>query len=212
MPDLDQFERKIHGKGWLRVYRLACSGAPVCEIAHAAIRAACAAIRSEPCEAVREVYSALRRRVPCVGGIATRAASPGPVDVEVEAIVAGRGEQELGRVSGDAALRVRERFTDWPAVGDGELSEAFAVELVFGLAVRRCLSCSRLGVAAQRGRSLEDQLGWESELRGALAQQCGPLASEIRSGAPIRAPRRGVTHAAMTLERLRRPLELPPGA
>ena len=198
-----------------RVYRLLCSGAPVEEVANLMVRAFCASLRDEPEGVLCEFYDALRGALPGAAASFEGERGGGSPDLDFEAVAPGRLRSELGRIASDAALRAWERLNCHAAVGDGEVATAFTEELVRGYAERHCLSCSRTGVAAQRGRSLEGQLRWEDGVWAALPSTCAAPAREmfiVRSGGTIRAPRRSVRPAPMTLERLHQPLDLPPGA
>ena len=214
MPDDDRFERKLRGKGWGKVYRLASCSAPTEAVADKVMGAAVHILRTESIQCVRACYAELREAVcllrpPLFRDSLSRHAFD-QLNSGVEALQADEGFCENARLAADAARRTFNEV-DQPGEipGDDVLAQRFTTNLVWALTERRCLSAVRDGIMQSSGRTKEEQANWEAELKRSAAQPCGPLSKSLLGedrARPIRAPGRLFKPAPVTLETLNQPV------
>jgi hypothetical protein len=212
MPDDDRFERRLRGKGWRSVYRLACSG-PIETVADKILGAATHVFRNEPIQCVREMYNELGNAVAAVNGTLfhdeIRRQAFEQLSSSLERIVADDGHSEISRVAQRAVLRTLAELEERGGVTDDMARQQFTRNLVFELSERRCLSAVRDGIMETSGREKQTQLEWESEVRNTLLGPCGALSRSLLGATDsrsIRAPNRLVRPRPTTIETLNQPL------
>jgi len=214
MPDDDRFERKLRGKGWRKVYRLACCGAPIPAVADRVMGATAHVFRIESTECVRACYAALREAIcllePSLFRDSVSNHASDQLNSRVEALETDEGFSEISRLAADVARRT---FNEVDRPGeipdDDALAQRFTMNLVWALTERRCLSAVRDGIMQSSGRTKEEQANWEVKLKKSIADPCGPLSKSLLGedrARSIRAPGRLFKPAPVTLETLNQPL------
>lgn len=215
MPDVDRFETKLRGKGWRKVYRLGCSGAPTEAVVDRIMRAAVNVFRSEGTQCVRRTYSRLQE---CINLLRTTPLFRESIihnafdqlSSEIHRLVEEEGYSDLARLTERAALQTFVEMEQSAQIPSNDLiRQEFMRNLVWDLSQRRCLSAVRDGIMQSTGRDAQAQMNWEAKLRGLLLESCGALSksllSEEASGS-IRAPRRVFKPKPTTVETLYQPL------
>lgn len=214
MPDSDRFERRLRGKGWRSVYRLACSRAPINAVVDRVMGAVANVFRTESIEGIQKIFTALREgldllRNPLFKEPLSQQAFD-QVTSNVQAIVRDEGFSEVCRLTERAMLRTFNEIDRCGQIPSKDvIAQQLTKNLVWGLAERRCLSAVRDGMMERSGRNNEAQLNWEAELNNAIAEPCASLSKSLLGEDPnrvVRAPRRLFKPTPMTLETLNQPL------
>jgi len=213
MPDGDRFERKLFGKGWRGVYRLACSLAPVEAIVDKILGAAAHRFRTENTQVVREIFIELRDANDLRNATRLReSVSQQAFDQlasSAEALKVDAGHSEMARFGERAALRTfNELEKSDIRASDEALKQQFTRNLVWELAERHCFGVVRDGIIESTGRDRADQLVFEGKVRSVLVEPCGTLSKSLLAEERhlIRAPKRLLKPKAMTIETLTAPL------
>ncbi len=215
MPDVDRFETKLRGKGWRKLYRLACSGVPTEAVVDRIMRAAVNVFRSEGTQCIRRAYSRLQERINLLRTtpLFRESISHNAFDQlssDLRRVLEEEGYSELARLSEHAALRTFNE-TEQPAQipSDHVLRHYFIRNLVSELSQRRCLCAVRVGIMQSTHRDAQAQLNWEARLRELLLAPCGALSKSLLSeddSDSIRAPKRVFKPKPTTVETLNQPL------
>jgi hypothetical protein len=214
MPDGDRFERKLFGKGWRKIYRLACNGAPESLIADEVIRAIAHGLRNKlACPALDRICDAISEALSAAGqnrGAGFRGHdSVDPfymLSIELERVQstepASLSMQLAVNAAQSAYLGMEERAQ---AIAPQEVRALFSHRFVEYLLRNQCLDRVRDGIAEKRSWSAEDQITWEQKLITTLAEPAERLiesAFKASSKEKIRAPRRLTPKMKMTLDEL----------
>ncbi len=217
MPDVDRFETKLRGRGWRRVYRLACSGAPIEAVVDKITGAVANVFRSEGTQCIRAIYSKLEKAFNLLKSSPLFAESIShnafeELSSDIHQIVEDEGYTELSRFAEHAGIQTFNEMEQHAHALDSDvLGQHFVRNLVSALAQRRCLSAVRDGIMQSSGRDAPAQMNWEAALRELLLKPCGSLSESLLSKdtvGPIRAPRRLFRPKPTTLETLTQPMHV----
>jgi hypothetical protein len=212
MPDGDRFTRRLRGKGWFRVYRLACSKESPSLISDKLMEACAAAIRDgipvsllqqagkEVCFAL-QLEAQVREREPDSLGDSAYLNLSNKLDAFISS-----GNFDLVQALTDAVRTVFIEFRQSCATStEKQVIDRLAAVFVEKVVQTRFLARVRDGIMENCQRSIPEQISWEQELRYNLI---GPakkmLAAVLRSTtkAKIRAPKRSTPRRETTLEML----------
>lgn len=212
MPDGDKFTRRLRGKGWHRVYRLACNNECPSLIADEMMKASAAAIRDGvpvpvlP-QATEAICSALQieSQMKELGSASLKDFAYLNLSDSLSSSIAG-GDFDLMQTLQDSAQSVfLELRQSCDTATDKQVAERLAAIFVERVAQTRFLARVRDGIMEQCQRSVPDQISWEQELRLMLISPAKKmLAGVLRSStkANIRAPKRSTPRRETTLEML----------
>ncbi len=214
MPDGDRFERSLFGKGWRKVYRMACNnesfsllGDVLMMAVAAALRGplACASlplVRDAVCNALRE--KALSKQLnfgdlPVVDPYCLLSDS-------LSQILAADSNALSTQLASRAAQTVYLEFHLQRSPVTSEQVQNRLAELFVEWVVRhQCLARVREPVAEKNGRSAEAQMAWEENLFIHLAEPSRKMLAPVfrtDGAATVRAPRRATQQRKMTLDEL----------
>ncbi len=217
MPDVDRFETRLRGRGWGKVYRLACSGAPTEAVVDKIMGAVANVFRREGTQCIRAIYSSLEKAFKLLTGSPLFSESISQnafeeLSSDIHQIVQNDTFSELSRLAQHAAIQTfNEMEQRAQTVSSDVLGQHFVRNLVFSLAQRRCLSAVRDGIMQSSGRDAQAQLDWEAALLELLLKPSGSLSETLLSKdavGPIRAPRRLFRPKPTTLETLSQPMHV----
>ncbi len=217
MPDVDRFETKLRGKGWRKLYWLACSGAPTEAVVDRILGAVTSVFRTEASQCVRrtctrleEAFGLLRDTTLFREQVSQSAFEQ--LSSHVQEIKEEEGYSDLARLTERAALQTFVEMEQAPQIPSNDLiRQEFMTNLVWDLSQRSCLSPVRDGIMQSTGRNAQSQMNWEAKLRELLLEPCGALTKSLLSEegkGPIRAPRRLFKPKPTTLEALNQPLRV----
>ncbi len=212
MPDGDKFSRRLRGKGWHRVYRLACRNESQSLIADEMMKACAAAIRggvpiSQLPQTTEEICSALQ-----LESEMKELESASLRDVAYLTLSdnlsnsTSSGDFDLQQSLADSARRVfLELRQSCDTATEKQVAERLAAVFVERVVQTRFLARVRDGIMEQCQRSIPDQISWEQELRQKLISPAKKmLAGVLRPSAKatVRAPNRSTPRRETTLEML----------
>lgn len=212
MPDGDKFTRRLRGKGWHRVYRLACNDERPSLIADEMIKASAAAIRGgvpvpllpQATEAICAALQ-LESQVNELESASLQDFAYLNLSNSLSDSIAG-GDFDLMQALQDSARSVfLELRQSCDTATDKQVEERLAAAFVERVVQTRFLGRVRDGIMEQSQRSIADQIAWEQELRLKLVSPAKKmLAGALRSStkAKIRAPKRSTPRRETTLEML----------
>lgn len=212
MPDGDKFTRRLRGKGWHRVYRLACSNEPLSLIADEIMKAAAAAIRDGvPVPLLPQTMEAICSALELESEMNEMESASFRDFVYLNlsdslSNTTSCGDFDLMQALQDSARSVfLELRRACDSATEKQVVERLAAVFVDKVMQTRFLARVRDGIMEQCQRSIADQIGWEQELRQKLISPAKKmLAGVLRSStkANIRAPKRSTPRRETTLEML----------
>lgn len=216
MPDSDRFERKLFGKGWRSVYRIACSSAPVEAIVDKIVGAAAHLFRTEDTRVIRDIYRELRDADDLRNATRLReSVSQQAFDQlasSAAALKLDAGHSEMARFGERAALRTFNEIEKAETrLSEDVLKQQFTRNLVWELTERRCFGVARDGITEATGRDRESQLGLETKIRGVLTEPCATLSKNLladEGSRLVRAPKRLLKSKPTTIDTLTAPLRV----
>lgn len=212
MPDGDKFTRRLRGKGWHRIYRLACSNESPSLLADEMMKACAAAIRDgipilrlpqtteEICSALqlesemKELESASLRDFAYLSLSDNMSNSTSSGDFDLL--------QSLADSAKSVFLELRQSCD---TATEKQVVERLATVFVERVVQTRFLARVRDGIMEKCQRSVPDQISWEQDLRQKLiAPAKKMLTGVLRSStkAQVRAPKRSTPRRETTLEML----------
>jgi len=215
MPDVDRFQTKLRGRGWRKVYLLACSGAPAEAVIDRILGAAVNVFQIEGTQSLRLIYSKLEESISLLRGTPLFRESLShttfdQLSSDIHKVVENQGYSELARLSERAALQTFVKMEQSAQIPSYDaVRQHFMRNLVWELSIRRCLSAAREGIRQSRGRGAQAQMDSEEELREALLQACVNLGRNLPSEHPsdsIHPPKPLFKPKPTTLETLNQPL------
>ncbi len=212
MPDGDKFTRRLRGKGWHRVYRLACNNERLSLIADEMMKASAAAIRDGvPVPLLPQVTEAicsalqLESQMKELESASLKDFAYLNLSDSLSNSIAD-GDFDLMQTLQDSVQSVfLELRQSCDTATDKQVAERLATVFVERVVQTRFLARVRDGIMEQCQRSVPDQIGWEQELRLKLISPAKKmLASVLRSStkANIRAPKRSTPRRETTVEML----------
>lgn len=214
MPDGDRFEWKLRGKGWRKVYRLLTSktGAPL--VAECVLTGVAAYLRknnetqySHFVNAVHEALSA-----PVLNLMPPESVLSGSTKLtgKLDTLVASSKFAESAQFAQRSALKTFLRLdAERAKVTREDVAKHFGSELSWEVAESQCIGIVRDKVTKETGRTIEEQVKFETTLREAVCktgQDLGKQLTEGRDMSHVRAPRKRVVRKELTVEDLHKPL------
>lgn len=215
MPDGDQFERTLYGKGWRKAYRLACSDQSYDLIGDRLNKAVAAALRGPfACTSVLSMRNAVLHALKDDG---RKTALRDDGNTDSFAMLSERLEDIAAEDSNSASSRLairkaKEVYLELCAydpssslVLDQEVDTKMAKAFGWGIVRNQWLAKVREGMMKNTNRTFDEQMQWEdglaSHLAGDLQGMVGQLFRSDRKSA-IRAPRSTTIKRRMTIEEL----------
>jgi hypothetical protein len=209
MPDDDRFERQLRGRGWRKAYRLASGECRTPLLVDALMKAAAHALRNQAqVPSLSRLVGVLQEAL-SEPSLLDRGSSSGGLSA-FEHLANGLDEVELqdrGHVGTQIAVRAAEKvfveqarqtqISSKDQIRD-RLGEVFVADLID----HQCFSRARDGIAEKSGRTAEQQLAWEQQLRDEMKPQARKLfrsAAEALDNRDVRAPK-GIAPPAAPIE------------
>jgi len=214
MPDGDRFEWNLKGKGWRRVYRLLTSKTGIPLISARVLTGVAAYIRKHNetqyghfIEAVYEALSApVLNTLPPESILSGSTKLAGRLDILASNSSFAESAQLAQRSAMKAFLRLDANRGN---ISRDEVAEYFGSELSWEVAESQCIGIVRDKVTKEAGRTMEEQVRFESDLRAAvckLGQDLGRQLTKGRDISRVRAPKNRVIRKVLTVEDLHKPL------
>src|SRR5262245_17972250 len=186
MPDGDRFQWRLKGKGWRKLRSLLTSGVDDELIGSQAITAVAHYLKDNPDTPYADYVDLVHR------SLATRSLfDPNQnqgledntrVSVALENLAEQCDYSESSLLAQRAASRIFLRMKSNNAqVERSTVAEAFAGGLAGEITERRCLALVREDTAQKCGRSFEDEMAHEKQLRGKIAQMAKPFTKKLAS-------------------------------
>jgi len=214
MPDGDKFTRRLRGKGWHRVYRLACINESMPRLADEIVGACAAAIRSGvPVPLLPQVTEAicsalqLEFQMKELGSASLKDFAYLNLSDSLSNSISG-GDFDLMQALQDSARSVfLELRQSCGTATEKQVAERLVAVFVERVVQTRFLAPVRDGIMEQRQHSIQDQVNWEHDLKSQImscTKTWKNLLEAFRSGkkTTIRAPKRSTPRRETTLEML----------
>jgi hypothetical protein len=216
MPDGDRFEWKLRGKGWRKVYRLLTSKTGTPLVAGCVLTGVAAYIRknnetpySHFIDVIHEALSA-----PVLNSLPPESVLSGSTKLagRLDTLVANSKFVESAQFAQRSALKAFLRLdAERGNVTREDVAKHFGSELSWELAESQCIGIVRDKVTKETGRTIEEQVRFEANLREEVSkagQDLGKQLTEDRDMSNVRAPRKRVVRKELTVEDLHKPLSV----